>query len=104
MKAGRMLRYARRLAGLTQRELAVRAGVPQATVGRIESGQITPRLDTLEKLLRAVGQSLTLEAARGMQEDRGMIRDRLRMSPGERARLAVREARAFSRLGRPVSG
>jgi len=100
MKAARMLRYARRFAGLTQRELAARAGMPQATVGRIETGQITPRVDTLEKLLRAAGQSLAFEEAGGADEDRSLIRDRLRMTPGERARLAAREARAMVAIGR----
>jgi transcriptional regulator with XRE-family HTH domain len=102
MKAARMLRYARRSAGLTQRQLAARAGVPQATVGRIEGGVVTPRTDTLERLLRAAGQSLTAEAARGTDEDRAMIRDRLRMTPAQRARLAVREARAMNAIGTSV--
>ena len=96
-----MLRYARRTARLTQRQLAERAGVPQATVGRIESGMVTPRVDTLERLLRAAGQSLTAEAAPGTDEDRAMIRDRLRMTPAERTRLAVREARAMNAIGTP---
>jgi transcriptional regulator with XRE-family HTH domain len=100
MKTARMLRYARRGAGLTQRQLAERAGMPQATVGRIEAGLTTPRVDTLEKLLRAVGQSLALEEARGADEDRSLLRDRLRMTPGERARLAASEVRAMAAIGR----
>lgn len=100
VKTARMLRYARRRAGLTQRQLAERAGVYQATVGRIESGLVTPRVDTLDKLLRATGQSLGLEEAGGADEDRSLIRDRLRMTPGERARLAVREVRAMYLIDR----
>jgi len=97
-----MLRYARRRAGLTQRQLAERVGVPQATVGRIEAGLMTPRVDTLDRLLRASGQGLALEEVRGDDEDRSLIRDRLRMTPGERARLAVREVRAMARIGGPA--
>jgi hypothetical protein len=34
----------------------------------------------------------------GAGEDLSLIRDRLRLTPAERARLAVREARALARL------
>ncbi len=98
MKAASMLRYARRLAGLTQRQLAERAGVPQATVGRIEAGQITPRVDTLEKLLRAAGQELNVSARPGIGVDRSQIRELLRLTPGQRLDLATRDAAGMGRL------
>ena len=93
-----MLRYARRLAGLTQRQLAVRAGVPQATVGRIETGQITPRVDTLEKLLRAAGRELNVGARPGIGVDRSQIRELLRLTPGQCLDLAARDAAGLGRL------
>lgn len=99
MKAGRALRYARRNAGLSQAALAQGAGIPQSTIARIETGKLTPRVDTLERLLRAAGRSLELAPVIGADEDRSLIRDRLRLSPAERARLAVREARAMGRIG-----
>lgn len=47
---------ARRLAlGLTQEDLARRAGVPLVTVNRIENGHQRPRRQTLLKLARALG-------------------------------------------------
>jgi transcriptional regulator with XRE-family HTH domain len=98
-----MLRYARRSAGLSQAALAVAAGVPQSTVARIELGQLTPRLDTIERLLRATGNSVELTPVLGADEDRSLILDRLRMSPAERARLAIREARAVCRIGPRMS-
>ncbi len=52
---GMLLREARRRAGLTQRELAHRAGVAHATVAGIENGGSRPRRQTFEKLLRACG-------------------------------------------------
>lgn len=70
-------------------------------MGRIEAGLTIPRVDTLDRLLRAAGQSLALEESRGAHEDRSLIRDRLRMTPAQRARLAVREVRAISRIGQP---
>lgn len=49
------LRHARRAAGLSQVELAERAGVGAATIARIEAGGMDPRVSTLEKLARALG-------------------------------------------------
>jgi transcriptional regulator with XRE-family HTH domain len=58
--AGRILREARLRAGITQRELARRAGVLQPAVARIESGPAGPRIDTMEHLLRACDMSLSV--------------------------------------------
>jgi transcriptional regulator with XRE-family HTH domain len=50
------LKEERRRAGLTQRELAERAGVGINTIVRIETGGITePRVSTLRKLAHALG-------------------------------------------------
>lgn len=98
MVAARLLLTARRRAGLTQRQLAVRSGVPQATIARIERDVLQPRADTLERLLHAAGASLTAEARLGEGVDRAQIRDRLRMSPAERSRLGVEEVLAFRSL------
>ena len=86
-----MLREARREVKLSQRALALVAGVPQPTVARIESGAVTPRVDTLDRLLRACGKDLELVERAGTGLDRTMIRERLRLSVARRARLAVRE-------------
>jgi hypothetical protein len=67
-------------------------------VARIELGRLAPRIDTLERILRAAGRTLTSEPLPGDGEDLSLIRDRLRLTPAERARLAVREARALARL------
>ena len=98
MKTARMLRHARRGAGLTQRQLAERAGMPQATVGRIEAGLITPRVDTLDKLLRAAGQELSVGPRPGVGVDRTQIRALLRLTPRQRLELAVRDAAGIGRL------
>ena len=58
---GRTVRALRREADLSQRELATRSGVPQATIARIESGRANdPRFHTVERLVRAVGGTLTI--------------------------------------------
>lgn len=80
---------------MTQRDLAAAAGVPQPTVARIESGAVSPRADTLDRLLRAAGHEIHVEPALGRGIDRTLIRDRLRLTPAERIGLAVEEARAM---------
>ena len=47
--------------GLNQRELAERCGVPQSTIARMESGAVTPKLETLLKVCREMGLKLTVE-------------------------------------------
>jgi transcriptional regulator with XRE-family HTH domain len=78
---------------MTQRELAVAAGVPQSTIGRIESNRMNPTLANLRHLLNAAGQDLELAALAGRDEDRSLIRDRLATTPAARAALAIQEGR-----------
>lgn len=53
---GVRLRALRRQADLSQRQLAERSGVPQATIARIESGRTAdPSFRTIERLVEAVG-------------------------------------------------
>lgn len=92
-----MLKWARRRSELSQRELAKEVGVAQATVGRIEAGLVSPRADTLVRLLEATGHELSVERRLGEGVDRSLIRNRLRMTPEERIRLAVNEAQSMSR-------
>jgi len=96
MSSRRLLRRARRRAKLSQRQLAAIAGVPQSTVARIELGALSPRTDTLERLLRAAGQALTIEPLLGVGIDRTQIRELLRLSPQERLELAESDARALA--------
>jgi transcriptional regulator with XRE-family HTH domain len=91
VSAGTILREARHEAALSQRELAHLAGVPQPAVSRIERDHGSPRLDTLDRLLRRCGKVLQLAERPGLGVDRTLIHERLRLSPGARARLAVRE-------------
>ncbi|MHA1431033.1 MAG: helix-turn-helix domain-containing protein, partial [Candidatus Freyarchaeota archaeon] len=43
----------RKKVGLTQTELAEKAGVSQSLIARIESGSVDPRLSTLQRILNA---------------------------------------------------
>ena len=98
MPARTLLRYARRSAGLSQRELARRSGVPQPAIARIEAGLTNPRTDTLKRLLEPCGFRLELAPIAGQGVDRSAIRRLLRLTPVERATLAVREGRALEKI------
>jgi transcriptional regulator with XRE-family HTH domain len=102
MDAGRVLRQARRRAGLTQRDLAGKAGVPQSQVAKIESGTIVPRVDTLDRLLEACGEGLESVARPGIGLDRTGYRELLRMPPAGRLRKAARDAYGMARLRQAV--
>jgi transcriptional regulator with XRE-family HTH domain len=96
MNTARVLRYARRRAGLTQRELAERSGVPQPSIARIERGASTPRVDTFDRLLRACDLMLEVESVLGRGEDPTLLL--LDESVPERAAHAVRVSRTLSKL------
>jgi transcriptional regulator with XRE-family HTH domain len=57
---GALLRQARQRHRLDQRGLADRAGTTQTQVSRIERDVISPSIATLEKLLAAMGETLSL--------------------------------------------
>ena len=58
-----MLKLSKRLVelrgGLSQAELAKRAGVPQSAISEIETGKRKPRIDTIQKLAMALGVSVS---------------------------------------------
>lgn len=56
-----LLRKARDRAGLTQSELAERAGVAQSVISAYETGKRSPSLPMLAKLVEATGHGLVIE-------------------------------------------
>ena len=61
---GAVLRRQRRAAGLTQEELAARAGLSARGIADLERGvRRTPRRDTVDMLVSALGGSAADEAA-----------------------------------------
>lgn len=52
---GNRLARHRAAAGMTQTELAEKAGIRQTHVSKLELGQVEPRLATITKLARALG-------------------------------------------------
>lgn len=50
----------RKLRGITQKELAQRAGMQQSTISRIESGEHNVQIDTLIRIAEALDMSLDI--------------------------------------------
>ena len=55
------LRALRKKANLTQKELAIKAGVSQALVARIEAGDVDPRVSTLRKILTVLSDEAVVK-------------------------------------------
>lgn len=98
MEAAQVLRDARHHRGLSQRELAARTGVPQSAIARLESGQVVPRFDTLNRLLSACDATLELKRPLGVGIDRTAMRELLKLSPDERFRRAAESSRSLADL------
>jgi uncharacterized protein len=59
-----LLRRARLRAGLSQAELAARAGVAQSVISAYEAGRRQPALSTLTRLIEAAGYDLVVDIRR----------------------------------------
>jgi transcriptional regulator with XRE-family HTH domain len=60
MTAGQLNRKVREQRGLSQERLARRAGTRQSAISRLEADEISPSVETVDLLLRAMGESLGL--------------------------------------------
>jgi transcriptional regulator with XRE-family HTH domain len=65
VEPGDLLRTVRRRRGLTQSDLARRAGTSQPVISAYEHGRRDPSFGTLERLLRAAGEHLQIGAELG---------------------------------------
>lgn len=103
-----VLRSARVAAGLTQRALAARAGTTQAMVARYESGEASPTVATLRRLLAACGQRLALATTPMGAALQGPIGHRVDRNRKQIRRLAreagARNVRVFGSVARGEEG
>jgi transcriptional regulator with XRE-family HTH domain len=60
-EVGDLLRDARITYGISQGELATRAGTTQSAISRIEAGKVSPSFETVRELLRLLGGDLHIE-------------------------------------------
>jgi transcriptional regulator with XRE-family HTH domain len=85
--------------GLSQRQLALRAGTTQAAVSRIERGLVSPTFATLRELMIAMGEEPVLAAKRlPCDWDPAHMSSTLARTPHERLALAVSWNRMAGRL------
>jgi transcriptional regulator with XRE-family HTH domain len=99
MKVDELIRQTRERRGISQRSLALRAATDQAAISRIERGEVSPSVDTVERLLAAMGERLRWDAEplEGTH-DPVHLRAALRRSPAERLELAIAWNRLAGRL------
>ncbi len=84
MTGADLVREARRRAGLTQRELAERAGTTQSAIARLESGRTSPSFDGVLRLIRLCGFRLDVALDPYDDSDVAQAEALLRMSVDDR--------------------
>jgi transcriptional regulator with XRE-family HTH domain len=62
INCGALIREARRRHGLDQAELARRVGTAQPAISRLERDLVSPSLATLNRILEAMGETLSVAA------------------------------------------
>jgi transcriptional regulator with XRE-family HTH domain len=96
--SGDLLREARLRAGITQQQLAGRAGTSQSAIARWESGAVHPSFERLRELIRACGLELTYGLANYDDSYDEWIERYLRLTPEERVEQAVERAAVVREL------
>jgi transcriptional regulator with XRE-family HTH domain len=102
--SAKIIRTARREAGLTQQQLARRLGISQAAVAQLERPTANPTLATVERALRATNHRLELRAVRAEPSvDITLLQEALRWTPAERIAAAARLTRDAEKLAGAVA-
>ena len=84
MTGGELVREGRKRAGLTQRELAERAGTTQSAIARVESGAVSPSLERLTQLVQAAGFDIDVRLVPYDDHDLTMALRNRRLTPEQR--------------------
>lgn len=98
---GRLIRETRRRHGLSQVRLARRVGTRQSAISRLEADEVSPTVETLEMLMRAMGERLELTAVSPERDyDPAHRQVAATRSPDERLALGISWSRMAARLAR----
>lgn len=98
--AGQLIRERRLANGLTQAQLALRAGSTQAAISRLERGELSPTIETVDRLLAVMGEEAEMHVRRGRLEcDPNRLRTLRSRPPADRLAQAI----AWNRLAAQVS-
>ncbi len=101
-----LIHEARKRAGLTQRQLAERAGTTQSSVARWESARSEPSFTNVVRLLRLCGFVLDVHLELyddGLRDDWSQAQRLLRMTPEELSADATRMHAFFTEGQRAMS-
>jgi transcriptional regulator with XRE-family HTH domain len=87
---GTIIAERRRAHGLTQAQLALRAGTSQAAISRLERDELSPTFETFERLLGVMGETFDVRVRRLRGDyDHAHLADLRARSPAERLELAM---------------
>lgn len=105
VRCGSLIKGARRRHNLGQAELAKRLGTSQPAISRVEHDQISPTVETIERILNAMGETLrvsTLPLSEpvpgGSNQSITDLRADYRLSPEERLTQAARLSEVATEL------
>lgn len=99
MTPGELIRATRLRAGLSQERLARRTGTRQSAISRLEADEVSPTVETLDALLRAMGEQLSIVGDSPEREyDPAHRRATAERSPSERLALGISWNRMAGRL------
>jgi transcriptional regulator with XRE-family HTH domain len=100
MRSADVIREARLRAGLSQSELAARAGRDRTVIARWEQGVVAPSVETLVEVVRAAGFDLPLELVPYETDaDEERLRKNLLLSPERRVQRMLQTRARRSRHG-----
>ena len=94
MKGAQFVREARKRAGLTQAQLAERAGTTQSAIARIERGGVAPTFERVVELVRECGLDLDVHLVPYDDSNWTVASTNLTLDPSDR----LRQMLAFNRM------
>jgi transcriptional regulator with XRE-family HTH domain len=99
---GRILRDARRDASVSQRQLAIRAGVAAPAISRIENGHESPSFERFTAFMAALGfePSVELRELSGSEADPVHLAAEARLTPAQRLESLFEWMKLGDRLAR----
>jgi transcriptional regulator with XRE-family HTH domain len=98
---GTLIRTTRERHGLTQAQLALRAGTSQNAVSRVERDEVSSSVDTIQRLLGAMGERLELNVRR-IEAD--VDQDHLAGSMAQTMSERLERSLAWNRFAGELSG
>lgn len=101
MHAANIILNARTEAGLSQRELARRAGTSQSTLNRYERGRVEPSFATVERIVAACGFELRVIFAEPDRHDEQLAELSLQLTPDQRLESVARFNQLLSTVRAP---